>query len=242
MPTSRRSWWLNAAAFALMVAGALATDRKTALVVPVAVVIYIACYRPRQVLRLAPLGLVVLVGLVHLASPGALGTVLDLSTPRQQQLDDPPRRAISPTSRPTCWRIRCSAAASARSTPNSRLSSGSTTTSTSTSCGRSAPLGLLAFIWMILAPVVIARAAIRTRGPTVASLALATSGGCVAFLVVCALFDALSFPQAPYMFFVVAALTTIAAAGPEGNVVPARELVRRSARRTAGRPRAAARA
>jgi peptidoglycan/LPS O-acetylase OafA/YrhL len=87
--------------------------------------------------------------------------------------------------------------------------------------------GLIAFIWMILAPVVMARAAIRTRGPTVASLALAASGGCVAFLVVCALFDALSFPQAPYMFFLVAALTVIAAAGPEGNVEPSRELARR---------------
>ena len=94
---------------------------------------------------------------------------------------------------------------------------------------------------MILAPVVLARAAIRTRGPTVASLALATSGGCVAFFVVCALFDALSFPQAPYMFFLVAALTTIAAAGPEGNVPSSRQLVERLARgrrpgATAARP------
>ncbi len=72
---ARRSWWLNAIAFTLMLAAAAATDRKTALLVPVAVVIYIACYRPRQVLRLAPVGLVVLVGLVHFASPGALGTL-----------------------------------------------------------------------------------------------------------------------------------------------------------------------
>jgi O-antigen ligase len=90
-------------------------------------------------------------------------------------------------------------------------------------------VGLLVFVWMILAPVALARSAIRTRGPTVASLALAASAGCVAFFVVCALFDALSFPQAPYMFFVVAAMTTIAAAGPEGNVVPTRELVRKLA-------------
>ena len=85
---------------------------------------------------------------------------------------------------------------------------------------------------MILAPVVIARRAITTRGPTAASLALATSGGCIAFLAVCALFDALSFPQAPYMFFLVAALTVIASAGPEGNVVPSRELVRELFRRS----------
>ena len=36
--------------------------------------------------------------------------------------------------------------------------------------------------------------------------------------VVNALFDAMSFAQAPYMFFMIAALTTIAVAGPAGNV------------------------
>lgn len=90
---------------------------------------------------------------------------------------------------------------------------------------------MLAFVGMILAPVIAARRAIRSRGPTVASLALASSAGCVAFLVVCALFDALSFPEAPYMFFLVAALTTIAAAGPEGNVQTSRALAQRLAGR-----------
>ncbi len=98
-------------------------------------------------------------------------------------------------------------------------------------------MGLLAFMWMILAPVIAARRAIRSREPEIASLALASSSGCVAFLVVCVLFDALSFPQAPYMFFAVAALTTIASAGPEGNVQSSRELARQLLAR---RPRAVA--
>ena len=68
-------------------------------------------------------------------------------------------------------------------------------------------------------------------------LALAGSAGCVAYLVANALFDAMSFPQAPYMFFIVAALTTVAAAGPEGNVVPTREEIRRAL--SAARARAA---
>ena len=59
----------------------------------------------------------------------------------------------------------------------------------------------------------------------------------MAYLVVNALFDAMSFAQAPYMFFIVAALATIAAAGPEGNVRPLRELARR---RRATRPAPAA--
>jgi len=100
-------------------------------------------------------------------------------------------------------------------------------------------VGLLAYAWMILSPVFTARRAIRARDPAVASLALAAAGGCIAYFVANALFDAMSFPQAPYMFFLVAALTTIAAAGPAGNVRPVRESTRRAlVARTARRPRA----
>ena len=136
--TSRKSWWLNALAFTLMLVGAVATDRKTALLVPVALVIYLACYRPRQVLRLAPIGLVVLVGLVHFASPGALGTIFTPTAGTRKAAPPNTASATSPTSRPTCSRIRCSDAASARSIRTSPTSSGSTTTSTSTRSGRSA--------------------------------------------------------------------------------------------------------
>lgn len=241
--TSRKSWWLNAAAFALMVAGALATDRKTALVVPVAVVIYIACYRPRQVLRLAPIGLIVLVVLVHVASPGALGTVLDVNSAVSSDstthrvgdfTDVTPDVLAHPVIGRGFGTLNPEQPAQFRINDDEYIDE----------IWEVGAVGLLAFVWMILAPVVIARSAIRTRGPTVASLALATSGGCVAFLVVCALFDALSFPQAPYMFFVVAALTTIAAAGPEGNVVPTHELVGRLSgrRRSRSVPQVAARA
>jgi len=226
--TSRRSWWLNSAAFALMVAGAMATDRKTALVVPVAVVIYIGCYRPRQVLRLAPLGLVVLAGLVHVASPGALGTILavneaassDSTTHRVGDFTDvAPDIMAKPVLGRGFGTLNPEQPSQFRINDNEYIDE----------IWEVGAVGLLVFVWMILAPVALARSAIRTRGPTVASLALAASAGCVAFFVVCALFDALSFPQAPYMFFVVAAMTTIAAAGPEGNVVPTRELVRKLA-------------
>ena len=91
---SRRSWWLNAIAFALMLAAAAATDRKTALLVPIGVLIYIACYRPRQVLRLAPVGLVVLVGLVHFASPGRARHAVLAELRDHQQLLDPPSRRL----------------------------------------------------------------------------------------------------------------------------------------------------
>lgn len=233
--TTRRSWWLNAAAFALMLAGAMATDRKTALLVPVAVIIYVACYRPRQVLRLAPVGLVVLIGVVHFASPGAFGTILNInrdvnSNSTSHREGDFTDVAPDVLAHPVLGRgfgtLNPEQASQFRINDDEYIDE----------LWEVGAVGLLAFVWMIIAPVFVARAAIRARGPTNASLALATSGGCVAFLVVCALFDALSFPEAPYMFFVVAALTVIASAGPQGNVRPSRELVRDLARR----PRAVA--
>jgi O-Antigen ligase len=231
--TSRRSWWLNAAAFALMLVAAMATDRKTALLVPVAVVIYLALYRPRQILRLLPIGLVVLVGLVHLASPGSLGTLLDLN--RALNSNSTTHRASDITNvtpdvlaHPVLGRgfgtLNEEQPDQFRINDNEYIDE----------IWQVGVVGLLAYVWMILAPVFTARRAIRARAPDVAALALAASAGCVAFLVVSVLFDALSFPQAPYMFFVVAALTTIASAGPEGNVEPVRERMRR----LAGRPRA----
>ncbi len=227
---TRKSWCLNAAAFTLMLAAAAATDKKTALLVPVAVILYLACYRPRQVLRLAPVGLVVLVAMVHVASPGALGTILNPNTALSSDstthrigdfTDVAPDVFAHPVlgrgfgtldpEQPNVFRIN----------DNEYIDE----------IWEVGVVGLIAYFFMIMAPVLVARRAIRSRDPVVAPLALAASAGCVAYLVVNALFDAMSFPQAPYMFFMVAALATIAAAGPEGNVLPTRERVRELARR-----------
>ena len=222
---SRRSWWLNAAAFALMLAGAAATDKKTALVVPAAMVIFIAFYKPRQILRLAPVGLVLLVGLVHLASPGALGSLFSRSTGAESsstthRLGDFSNVAPDVIARPLLGRgfgtLDPDQPSMFRINDDEYVDE----------IWQVGVIGLLAYIAMILAPILLSRRAVRARDPVMSATALAGSAGCFAYLVANALFDALSFPQAPYMFFVVAALTTIAAAGPEANVRPTREEMR----------------
>jgi O-Antigen ligase len=226
---SRRTRWLNATAFALMFAAAMATDRKTALLVPVAVVLYFAIYRPRQILRLVPIGLLAVIAIVHIASPGALGTILSLnrdvnSNSTTHRANDVPNLMPDIVTHPILGRgfgtVNGEQPAQFRVNDNQYLDE----------IWEVGAVGLLAYVLMILAPVALARGAIRSRDPAVASLALAASGGCVAYLVVNVLFDAMSFPQAPYMFFVVAALTTIAAAGPAGNVEPIRRRAIRIAR------------
>jgi hypothetical protein len=226
---SRMVWWRNGAAFVLMLSGAMATDRKTALLVPIAVVFYVAWYRPREILRLAPIGLVVLVAAVHVAAPGALGTVLDINQ--------------AATSNSTTHRLGDLSGTTPDLEAHLLLGRGFGTVNTDQSgefrindnqylddAREVGVLGLLAYAWLILAPIAAARSAIRSRDPGRSSLALASAAGCVAFLVANALFDTLSFPQAPYMFFVVAAVSTVAVAGSQGNVEPAlgvRRLLRR---------------
>jgi hypothetical protein len=226
---SRRSRWLNAIAFALMLAAAAATDRKTALLVPVAVVLYIGLYRPRQLLRLAPVGLVVLVGLVHVAAPGAFGTLFSPEAglhakTTNHRTDDFTDVGPDVLARPVLGRgfgtINTDQPKVFRINDDEYVDE----------VWEVGVVGLIAYLAMIIAPVLLARRAIRGRDPNTASLALAASAGCVAYFVANALFDAMSFPQAPYMFFMVAALTTIAAAGPAGNVEPIRKRVGQLAR------------
>jgi hypothetical protein len=235
---SRRSWWLNATAFTLMLAAAAATDRKTALLVPIAVIAYLALYRPRKVLRLAPVGLVVLVGLVHFASPGALGTLFSpgsgvTSSSTSHRIGDFTNVTPDVLAHPVLGRgfgtINPEQPSQFRINDDEYIDE----------IWEVGVVGLLAYLGMIIAPVALARRAIRGRDAKVSSLALAASAGCVAYFAANALFDAMSFPQAPYMFFIVAALATIAAAGPAGNVRPARERARRSiSNRPARRPSA----
>ena len=73
-------------------------------------------------------------------------------------------------------------------------------------------LGLLAFIGLILTPVVIAvRYAARTDNPLRGPPALAAAAGILGFFVAAGLYDILTFPQAPYLFLFLAAMCTTAA-------------------------------
>lgn len=226
---SRRSRLLNGIACLLILVAAIETERKTALLAPVLLIAYIAWYRPRQMLRLAPVGLVIALLAVHVAAPGTLGTVLNPTAITQSNstahregdfagvLPDVLTHpllglgygSLDPT-HPAVYRVNDDQYVD--------------------EVWQTGILGLLAFVWMLLTPMIIARPAIRKRGPTVSSLALATSAGCFVFLVVTALFDSMGFTEVPYIFFLLAAMTTIAAAGPEGNAQSRPEAVRRRTR------------
>jgi len=71
---------LYALAAGLMVAGAVATQRKTSIVAPVIGLMVLTAYRPRAVLQLVPVAILFL-GVIHLTAPGALGSVKDQLSP-----------------------------------------------------------------------------------------------------------------------------------------------------------------
>ncbi len=188
-------------------------------------VIFVAFYRPRQVMRLAPVGLVLLVGLVHLVSPGAIGSLFSASSgasssSTSHRIGDFSDVAPDVVARPLLGR------GYGTLDPDQPKLFRINDDEYIDQIWEVGVVGLLAYIGMILAPIVIARRAIRSRDPVISSLSLAGAGACFSFLVANALFDTLSFPQAPYMFFIVAALTTVAAGGPEGNVQPTRQEMR----------------
>ena len=60
----------------LLLAAMIATYRKSALLAPLAMVLTVAWFKPRQLLKLAPLSVVLLLG-VHVVAPGAFGSVTE---------------------------------------------------------------------------------------------------------------------------------------------------------------------
>ena len=103
-------------AAAILLAGTVATFRKSAFMAPISVCLTIAYFRRRELLKLAPLG-VVLILFVQALSPGALSgraRPARLEPPRRQHRErshgrlrrDPPRRVDPPADRPRLRQLR----------------------------------------------------------------------------------------------------------------------------------------
>jgi hypothetical protein len=208
---NRRSWLLNAMAFALMATAAVATQKKTAIVVLIAMVVFVGMHRPRALLRMLPLG-VALIAFMHVLAPGNIGTVLDptlwfKSSSTAHRSNDLATIMPDVSAHPLLGRgygsIDVDKPDQFRILDDQYLGI----------LWQTGVLGLLAFLAMIITPVLGARRACRGRDPALARSAIAASGGCIAFLVVNALFDTFSYSQAPYMFFILAAFCVVASGG-----------------------------
>jgi O-antigen ligase len=195
-------------AIGLILGASLATARKTAIIAPVAAVGVLVAYN-RRLLKWVPVALVLVVPVIHVVAPGALGTFGIL--------------ASSGSSNSTVGREDDYSAVTPDVLTHPLFGRGFGTLDPQNlrwyrildnqylgEIFQVGALGLLAYLAIVLSAIGTAHGVIK-RGGLRAPPVLAASAGCAAYAVVSFTFDALSFPQAPYMFFFAAGLIAAAA-------------------------------
>ena len=209
-PTQRRRW-LVAIAAVVILAGAFATQRKSALVVPVAVVAAMVVMRPREAVRLAPIGVVMLLAM-PIVAPGALGSIRNqLFTSQVAQSNSTTGRtqdyaAVQPdlAAHPTFGRGYGSY------DPHKYRIIDNQYIGLAIETGF---VGVGAYLLMLLGVVAASQPALRSGDPRRAPPALAAACAAVAIGVAAALFDCFAYPQVPYVFLFVAGLAVVCSDG-----------------------------
>ncbi len=196
--TTRNRKLLYLAATLILLAGVFATQRKTGPIVLAAGILTIVAFRPREMLRVAPAGVLLLLA-VPVVAPSALGSVRDQLKPgaatstlsSRDRLSD--YEAIGPevlnhpalgrgwqTYDPERYRVL----------DNEYLSI----------LVGNGWLGVAAFALLLLAALVVCARAIRTGDPDRAPPALAAAGTVAMVAVASATFDTIAFAVVPYTF------------------------------------------
>jgi O-antigen ligase len=203
-PTRRRRV-LYTITVALLLAGGVATARKTSLVVPLAVVAILALHRPRAVLGPALKMGVVLLLLVHLASPAALGSVISQLEPGHVNtaLTTTDRTARYDAVTPDVLRHPLMGRGYESYDPQKYRILDNEYLGLLITVGL---VGTACYAAIFLAMLLAARRTIRGPDPRRASLALAGFATVAAIGIASALFDVLSFPHVPYLLLFVGAM------------------------------------
>ena len=193
----------------LILAADFSTGHKTAFLAPLGAFIVLIVYK-RQLLRWTPVALVVLVPVIHFASPGAIGSLTNLIVPSANADYTDGRAsdygAIAPdvfnnvligrgygTLDSHNWRWY-------RILDNNYLGE----------LFELGFIGLFAYIAIIATALGTAHGVIKGGGRR-APPALAAAAGCAAYGVVSATFDAMGFSEAPYLFLFAASLIAVVA-------------------------------
>ena len=202
--TTRRRL-IYAAITALLMAAMVSTFRKTALIAPVSVCLTFAYFRRAELLKLAPLG-IVLVLLIQVLSPGALtGVTSQLDRSRLGVTTVSDRTADYDAVRPDLWTHLAFGRGYGSYEHTSYRILDMELLRQIVEVG---VIGLLVYVLMAVAVIAVALRPIRTRGPD-AQVALAVAAAAVCFLVVSTLFDVMSFPHVPYIFMFMAAMLAV---------------------------------
>ncbi len=225
---TRRRRLLYSLAIGLLLAGGVATSRKTSLVAPAGAILLLAAYRPRAIVR-SLLGLALVLGvLVHFTSPGALGSVASQLEPGNVNgvLTTTDRTARYDAVRPDVMRHLLLGRGFQSYDPHKYRILDNEYLGLLITVGL---LGVAAYVAIFATVMGSAHRIAREPDRQRASLALATLAAVGVVALTSALFDVLSFPHVPYLlFFLAAMITTLREPAPSGARV-VRDSWRRSA-------------
>ena len=215
--------WLYIAVLALLLAGAVSTLRKTALVAPAVGLITAVCLQPRLALRSIPL-IAVLVVSVQLISPGALSGIRYELTGGSEQSNEGrtsdydavrPDLATSPilgrgigSYDPLLYQLQAQYERH-RILDNQFLMLAIET----------GVLGVGAYVFLMVAAFRVPARARRDRDAARAGPAVAAAAAAAVFAVSNLTYDVLAFPQVPYLFLGLIGLGAVAARGTTVSMV-----------------------
>jgi hypothetical protein len=198
-----RSRVLYGLAACLLVVAMLATQRKSALVAPASVFLVLAYFRRRELLKLTPAAVVLLIALL-IVSPGTLAPVANQFRGQQLGANTVSDRASDYDAiRPDVFSHIAFGRGYGTYQPIGHRILDSEVLVRLVETG---VLGLVAFVMLGVAAIATARATIASRHPTRGPPALIGAAAAGVFLVTATLFDTMSFPQVPYIFLSFAAL------------------------------------
>jgi hypothetical protein len=203
---------LYSLATCVLMAAMLATYRKSGFLAPVAVVLTLAYFRRRELLKLAPLGMVLVI-VISALSPGAIASVVGQFT-RSDRTDVSTvsdRAADYDGIRPDVFSHLAFGRGWGSYNHQSYRILDSEILHRTLEMG---VFGLIAFLVFGATVVGASRATIARRHPRWAPSALICAAAAVAFLVVTALYDVLSFPHGTYIFLFMAGLATVVIDAP----------------------------
>ena len=205
-----------AIAIALIVAATLSTHEKTAMLAPLTVIIVLAMFRP-EMLRWLPLGILVLIPMVHFAAPGVLSDFKYL-IPGGNNYSDGRTADYSAIKPDLLSNLLIGRGFGSLDPLNMRwyriLDNEYLGVAWETGV-----IGLTAYAWMLCAPIWVARRLNRLAVLN-ADTAVAAAAGCAAFATVSATYDAMAFGQAIYAFLFAAALVAVVAGAEFSRNVP----------------------
>lgn len=209
----RRERIIYTLAVLILIAGTVSAQKKTSMVGPLVCILVLIAYRPRAMWRLAPLG-IVLIAVVHVAAPGALGGVVGQFEPDSVSKVNTTRDRVSDYSAITpdiaAYPLIGRGYESYDQKKHRILDNQYLTLAIGVGL-----LGLLSYLAIFATSFFDAHRLARSGDPMRAPPGLAAAAAIVVAVVAGALLDFLALPQLPYLFCMIAAMAVVLARAPK---------------------------